>query len=255
MAAFEPILSGIPGLDRCLDSIRLGDNVVWQVSDLDAFRTFAKAFAEQAVRDGRNILYIRFAGHDPILPAMPGVREVHMPLSHLFESFTVDIHNLIEREGRDAFYVFDCLSELEEAWATDLMMGNFFHLTCPFLFSLDTVAYFPILRGRHSFDAIDIIANTTQLFLDVFPGSVVAAPQRAFGIVILRLFRAADLAHMRARAGGMIRRLHDDRPLAPAVRQLRDGAIVHVQELLRVVIHVALADEQLRVIVGREQQR
>ena len=52
MAAFEPILSGIPGLDRCLDSIRLGDNVVWQVSDLDAFRTFAKAFAEQAVRDG-----------------------------------------------------------------------------------------------------------------------------------------------------------------------------------------------------------
>jgi hypothetical protein len=50
------------------------------------------------------------------------------------------------------------------------MMGNFFHLTCPFLFSLDTVAFFPILRGRHSFDAIDIIANTTQLFLDVFPG-------------------------------------------------------------------------------------
>ena len=56
MAAFEPILSGIPGLDRCLDSIRLGDNVVWQVSDLDEFRFFAKAFAEQAVRDGRNIL-------------------------------------------------------------------------------------------------------------------------------------------------------------------------------------------------------
>ena len=170
MAAFEPILSGIPGLDQCLDSIRLGDNVVWQVSDLDEFRFFARAFAEQAVRDGRNILYIRFAGHDPILPALPGVREVHVPLSHLFESFTVDIHNLIEREGRDAFYVFDCLSELEEAWATDLMMGNFFHLTCPFLFSLDTVAYFPILRGRHSFDAIDIIASTTQLLLDVFPG-------------------------------------------------------------------------------------
>ena len=48
MAAFEPILSGIPGLDNCLDSIRLGDNVVWQVSRLDEFRVFAKAFAEQA---------------------------------------------------------------------------------------------------------------------------------------------------------------------------------------------------------------
>ena len=170
MAAFEPILSGISGLDTCLDSIRLGDNVVWQVSELDEFRVFAKAFAEQAVRDGRNILYVRFAGHAPILPEMPGVRVVRVPLSHLFESFTVDIHELIEREGRDAFYVFDCLSELEEAWATDLMMGNFFHLTCPYLFTLDTVAYFPVIRGRHSFDAIEKIVNTTQLFLDVFPG-------------------------------------------------------------------------------------
>ena len=170
MAAFEPILSGIPGLDTCLDSIRLGDNVVWQVSSLDEFRVFARAFAEQAVRDGRNILYVRFAGHEPILPEMPGVRVVHVGLSHLFESFTVELHKLIEREGRDAFYVFDCLSELEEVWATDLMMGNFFHLTCPYLFSLDTVAYFPVIRGRHSFDAIETIVSTTQLFLDVFPG-------------------------------------------------------------------------------------
>ncbi len=169
MAAFEPILSGIPGLDACLDSIRMGDNVVWQVSALDEFRIFARAFAEQAVRDGRNILYVRFAGHAPILPPMAGVREVHVPLSHLFESFTVELHHLIEREGRDAFYVFDCLSELEEAWATDLMMGNFFHLTCPYLFSLDTVAYFPVIRGRHSYEAIEKIVSTTQLFLEVFP--------------------------------------------------------------------------------------
>ncbi len=48
-------------------------------------------------------------------------------------------------------------------------MGDFFHLTCPFLFILDTVAYFPVLRGRHSFDAIAKIRDTTQLFLDVFP--------------------------------------------------------------------------------------
>ena len=87
---------------------------------------------------------------------------------HRFEDFTVNIHNLIEREGRDAFYVFDCLSELEEAWATDLMMGNFFHLTCPFIFILDTVAYFPVIRSRHSFDAIATIRDTTQLFLDVY---------------------------------------------------------------------------------------
>ncbi len=169
MAAFEKTRSGIPAMDDALHFIRLGDNVVWQVSSLEEFRAVAVPFAEQAVRDGRNLLYIRFAEHEPILPQMEGLRIIHVPLSHRFETFTVEIHNIIEKEGYDAFYVFDCLSELEAAWATDLLMGDFFHLTCPFLFILDTVAYFPVLRGRHSFDAIAKIRDTTQLFLDVFP--------------------------------------------------------------------------------------
>ena len=169
MAAFDKIASGIPSMDEALDSIRLGDNVVWRVSSLAEFREFARPFARQAIRDGRNLIYVRFAEHEPVLEEMEGLKIVTMKLSHLFETFTIDVHNLIEREGRDAFYVFDCLSELEEAWATDLLMGDFFHLTCPFLFQLDTVAFFPVLRGRHSFEAIETIRNTTQLFLDVFP--------------------------------------------------------------------------------------
>ncbi len=169
MAAFEKVKSGIDEMDSALDYIRMGDNVVWQVSSLDEFRVFAGAFANQAIRDHRNLIYIRFAGHDPILPPMDGLKIVNMELSHLFETFTINIHNLIADEGKDAFYVFDCLSELEEAWATDLLMGDFFHLTCPFLFELDTVAFFPVIRGRHSFDAIAKIRDTTQLFLDVYP--------------------------------------------------------------------------------------
>ena len=180
MAAFERVESGYPEVDKMLDNIRMGDNVVWRVSSLDQFRTFAEAFAKQAVKDGRNILYIRFAEHEPILPEMEGVRVVQMKLSHLFETFTIDIHNLIEKEGRDAFYVFDCLSELEEAWATDLLMGDFFHLTCPFLFVLDTVAFFPVLRGRHSFDAIKKIRDTTQLFIDVYPGNSIVDTDEYF---------------------------------------------------------------------------
>ena len=78
---------------------------------------------------------------------------------------------MIEKEGKDAFYLFDCLSELQTAWATDLMMGNFFRVTCPFLFTLDTVAFFPIIRGNHSVQAINKILNTTQLFFDVYSDS------------------------------------------------------------------------------------
>ena len=168
MAAFEKTKSGIPMMDDALQNIRLGDNVVWQVPSLDEFRYVAERFSNQAIADGRNLIYIRFAEHEPILTPREGLRIEHVELSHRFETFTVSIHNLIEREGYDTFYIFDCLSELEQAWSTDLMMGNFFHLTCPYLFILDTVAYFPLIRGRHSFDAIATIRDTTQLFLDVY---------------------------------------------------------------------------------------
>ena len=142
MAAFDRVLSGIPEMDTALDNIRLGDNVVWRVSKLSEFRLFMKPYIEQAIKDRRNIIYFRFASHEPLITEYPEVKTLNVPLSHRFETFTVDIHNMIEKEGRDAFYVFDCLSELQTAWATDLMMGNFFKVTCPFLFILNTVAFF-----------------------------------------------------------------------------------------------------------------
>ncbi|MDO5133599.1 MAG: PEP/pyruvate-binding domain-containing protein [Eubacteriales bacterium] len=168
MAAFERILSGIPQMDRALNNIRLGDNVVWRLSNLEQAHLFFDPYVEQAIADGRNLIYIRFASHPPLVSEREGVKIEHVELSHRFETFTVAIHEIIEREGYDAFYVFDCLSELQTAWATDLMMGNFFRVTCPFLFILDTVAFFPIIRGMHSYHAINKIQETTQLFLDVY---------------------------------------------------------------------------------------
>ena len=168
MAAFERIKCGIEEMDEALDNIRLGDNVVFRVSDLSQFRYFCEPYIKQAIKDKRNIIYLRFASHEPLVEDCPQVKKINVTLSHRFENFSVDIHNIIEKEGKDAFYVFDCLSELQTAWATDLMMGNFFRVTCPFLFILDTVAYFPIIRGKHSVQAINKILSTTQLFLDVY---------------------------------------------------------------------------------------
>ena len=170
MAAFDRIRSGYAGLDALLDSIRLGDNVVWQVDDVEEFRIFAEPFVRQAVRDKRDVIYIRFAQHDPVIKDLSGVTVRRFNPDEGFEAFTVAIHNEITLHGKDAFYVFDCLSELQSVWYTDLMMGNFFRVTCPYLFELDTVAYFPLLRGRHSFDAVARIRDTTQLLLDVYSG-------------------------------------------------------------------------------------
>ena len=68
MAAFDRILSGLPGLDKALDNIRLGDNVVWRVSSVDDFRFFVEPYVRQALADKRNLIYIRFASHDELVP-------------------------------------------------------------------------------------------------------------------------------------------------------------------------------------------
>ena len=126
MAAFDPILTGFPGLDQALDSIRLGDNVVWRVSSVDDFRYFVGPYVEQAICDKRNLIYIRFAQHEPLVEERPEVKRYTLDPNVGFEPFTIEVHNIIDHEGFDAFYVFDCLSELQVAWAADLMMGNFF---------------------------------------------------------------------------------------------------------------------------------
>lgn len=168
MAAFDRIFSGLPGLDQALDSIRLGDNVVWRVSCVEDFCFYVKPYVRQAVADQRNMIYIRFAHHEALIPEQDGVKRYTLDPSEGFEPFTVAVHHIIEQEGADAFYVFDCLSELQVVWAADLMMGNFFRVTCPYLFELDTVAFFPLIRGRHSFDAVARIRDTTQLLLDAY---------------------------------------------------------------------------------------
>ena len=65
MAAFDRVMSGIPEMDEALDNIRLGDNVVFRVSELSEFKLFVDPYIEQAKKDKRNIIYFRFATHEP----------------------------------------------------------------------------------------------------------------------------------------------------------------------------------------------
>lgn len=99
MAAFDKILSGHPQLDEILDHIRLGDNVVWQVSSIDEFRVFAEPFARQAVRDGRSVIYIRFAQHEPVLKDTSGIQVCTFNPDAGFEAFTVAIHEKLHRKA------------------------------------------------------------------------------------------------------------------------------------------------------------
>lgn len=161
------VRAGYDGFDNMIDFLRLGDNVVWQVDDIDDYAIFVKAFVDQAKRDNRNIIYMRFGNNPPLLQPSDDVKEYRLIPNSGFESFATQTYNIITKEGRFAFYVFDCLTDLLEQWCSDLMLGNFFKITCPYLFSLDTVTFFAIIRNKHSFDSIARIRETTQLFIDL----------------------------------------------------------------------------------------
>lgn len=160
--------TGIPGLDAILHHLLLGDNVVWQVDGIEDYRFFVQPYVRCALEQKRKLVYFRFASHPPLLEPHPAILTVTLDATSGFETFSSQIHQVISQQGVGTFYVFDCLSDLLSAWATDLMIGNFFMVTCPYLFELDTVAYFALLRDRHDFHTIARIRETTQVLLDVY---------------------------------------------------------------------------------------
>ena len=160
--------TGLPELDQVLQGLRAGDNVVWQVETLEDYAPLVQPFVSQAVAQGRRVVYFRFARHAPLLEATPGVRIHEVSPALGFESFTDAIHRVIEEAGPGAFHVFDCLSDLAADWTSDLMLANFFRVTCPYLYRLDTVTYFALLSGHHAAGAVDAVRSTTQILVDVF---------------------------------------------------------------------------------------
>lgn len=165
----EPVdTTGLASLDLSLSGVLAGDNIVWHVDRIEDYRAFVMPYVKAAVRDGRKLVYFRFARHEPLLPDAFPCDWHRLDPEDGFEVFIHRIHQVIGEAGFGAYYVFDCLSDLATDWYSDAMLGNFFMLTCPYLYKLETVAYFGLLRRHHSRHATEPVQSTTQLFLDVF---------------------------------------------------------------------------------------
>ena len=162
------LTTGLSGLDRALRGLLPGDNVVWLVNSVDDYAPFVEPYCRSLLASARKLIYFRFAEHPALLSAESGAEIRELKPEQGFEKFITDIHKTIEEAGRGAFYAFDCLSNLASDWHSDQMLGNFFMLTCPYLFDLETIAYFALRRNYHSFHAAAPIAETAQVLLDVY---------------------------------------------------------------------------------------
>lgn len=183
MKYHEKVSTGMPGFDRTIDMLRMGDNVVWQIDDLKDYIQVVTPYIQKAREDNRRIVYLRFGSHPPVLEEAEDITVYHVDAGQGFEQFATTIHQIAEKEGRFVFYVFDCLTELLKFWYSDLMIGNFFRVTCPYLYIMDTVAYFAIKRNDHIFDTIARIRATTQCLFDLYmiDGNMYIHPLKADG--------------------------------------------------------------------------
>jgi len=168
MNLYDKVSTGLKGFDQVIDQLRFGDNVVWQVDSVSDYRKMVNYFVESAKTETMSLIYIRFADHEPLLDTSQPIKTYPIYARKGFENFAVQIHNIIKAKGKRVFYVFDCLTDLLKYWHSDLIIGNFFKATCPYLYELDTVAYFAIKRNFHTYSTIAGIRETTQLLLDLY---------------------------------------------------------------------------------------
>ncbi|MDO4343375.1 MAG: PEP/pyruvate-binding domain-containing protein [Eubacteriales bacterium] len=164
----DRVSTGNKGIDDVIDMLRMGDNVVWQVDAVSDYRRVVAPYLRQARKDGRDIYYMRFGAHEPVIEDTEGVTVCRIHAELGFEHFAMKVHHVIREAGVDAFYIFDCLTDLVKYWYSDLMIGNFFRVTCPYLFELNTIAYFALIRDSHTEQTISRIRETTQLLLDLY---------------------------------------------------------------------------------------
>lgn len=168
MGHSQRVSTGFAALDEVIQHLRMGDNVVFQVKEIEVYKRFVNTFLEENSGPLRKTIYIRFAQHAPLLENPDHIEVFPVNAENGFEEFCSQIHDKITQEGRDVFYIFDCLSELLDRWATDSMIGNFFKVTCPYLYELNTIAYFATYKNRNSFHTTAVIRDTTQVLFDVY---------------------------------------------------------------------------------------
>lgn len=162
--------TGLPALDAVLQRVLPGDNIVWQVDSIDDYVPFVHAFCKRAHVERKNLVYFRFADHQNLLEEIPEVNaEIYVLNPDLgFEHFLTKIFSVIESHGLGACYVFDCLTDLAADWYSDVMLANFFMLTCPYLYDLDTATYFSLIRNHNASHALKNIHNTAQVVIDLY---------------------------------------------------------------------------------------
>ena len=75
----KQISTGLDDVDRVINYLKKGDNVVWQVDDIDHFRKFARPFAKKTIAEKEKLIYLRFAEHKSLIEPEQIISRIYSP--------------------------------------------------------------------------------------------------------------------------------------------------------------------------------
>lgn len=196
------IYSGITDLDNLIDSLYVGDNVVWEVEAGTAPELFILNFIRQSFSENRNVIYVSFnksphtilqkigdipsKGNFVLLDCFtsgkgkndraftkfyenngdPHVIRVDDPRN--IDQFTSLITSLEDKFQSGGRYIFDSLTGMQDLWGDENRTYKVFTYICPLLYDLGTVAYWILEKDAHSQKFKANLRHITQVVLELY---------------------------------------------------------------------------------------
>ncbi|GAB4387876.1 MAG: helix-turn-helix domain-containing protein [Thermodesulfovibrionales bacterium] len=195
------VSSGIRDLDRLIDSIYVGDNVIWEVEAGTLSEAFINRFIRQSADEGQNVIYVNFnrspqnmLQHLGRLPSKgftlldcftsgkgksdraflrfyegrPPRNVVRVERPGDIDHFTNILNELEDGLPRGARYVFDSLTGMQDLWGDEQGTYKFFTYMCPRLYDLGTVAYWLLEKEAHTQSFKANLRHITQVVLELY---------------------------------------------------------------------------------------
>lgn len=198
------VSSGVPGLDKLLSGLYIGDNVIWYDDAGSLASVFCMKFIKESQKQKKPIVYVSFDRSPKNLIEKLGLLAENQQLT-ILDCFTngkgdkAEIFNkFYEKDGAqwpyqvikvtepwkpetvaDAIYglhktltgdvrfVIESLTGMQDLWEGEEHILRFYSRSCPKLYELDTIAYWIIEKGAHSSKLKAHINQIAQVAIDL----------------------------------------------------------------------------------------
>lgn len=198
------VSSGIPGLDRLLNGLYIGDNVIWYDDAGSLAAAFCMKFIDESRKQKKPVIYVSFdrspknlvetlgpLAQDRQLTVLDCFTNGKGDQSEVFDRFfekdvsrppcqvvkvadpwkpeavAEAIYGLHKTLSGDVRLVIESLTGMQDLWGGEEPVLKFYSRSCPKLYELDTIAYWIIEKGAHSTRLKSHINQIAQVAVDL----------------------------------------------------------------------------------------